>query len=264
MAGSAWKPKAIDREAHGNPVPYKREAGLTIVAAALVAAATLAVYLQTLGHGFVNIDDVEYVVRNAPVRAGLTLKSIAWAFTSFHSANWHPLTWLSHMLDAQLFGVPPGGYAGAHHLTSLLLHIANSILLLMILAVTTRYLWKAALVASLFALHPQHVESVAWVAERKDVLSTFFMLWAIIAYVWYARRPSVGRYVSVALAFALGLMSKPMPVTLPVLLLLLDYWPLGRMGTAEEVADLVAFLVSDEARYITGQAINVCALGEVH
>jgi hypothetical protein len=202
------------------------QAKLTVVAACGVAAVTLAVYLRMLGHEFANVDDVDYVQRNAAVLAGLNLKSLAWAFTSYYAANWHPFTWLSHMLDVQLFGPSAPGW---HHLTSVVLHTANSVLLLIFLAVTTRAVWKSAIVAALFALHPQHVESVAWVSERKDVLSAFFMMWTLLAYVYYARRPSVGRYLLVALAFALGLMAKPMLVTLPLLLLLLDYWPLGRI-----------------------------------
>jgi cytochrome c-type biogenesis protein CcmH/NrfG len=196
-----------------------------IVAIALLIAATLAVYLRAVRFDFINIDDVEYVLRNSFVNRGLTLKGVSLAFSSYYAANWHPVTWLSHMLDVQFYDLRPSG----HHLTSVLLHTANAVLLLVFLAVTTKSVWRSALVASLFALHPQHVESVAWIAERKDVLSTFFMLWTLLAYIWYVRKQSVGRYALVAIAFALGLMSKPMLVTLPILLLLIDFWPLARI-----------------------------------
>lgn len=197
-----------------------------VVTSALVVAATLAVYIRSLGHEFSNIDDIEYILRNRRVLDGLTSDSVLWAFSAFHSANWHPLTWLSHMLDVQLYGT----WAGRHHLTSILLHSANSVLLLVVLRLMTGSLWKSAFAAALFALHPQHVESVAWVAERKDVLSTFFMMWALLGYWRYTQAPSVRRYLLVVLAFALGLMSKPMLVTLPALLLLLDFWPLRRFA----------------------------------
>ena len=189
-----------------------------------LAAITSAVYFRALGHGFVQFDDPSYVTENRVVQSGLTVQGIRWAFTTFHSANWHPLTWISLMLDRQLYGLNPMGF----HLTNLLLHIANSLLLLMVLSLMTRSLWKSAFVAALFAIHPLHVESVAWVAERKDVLSAFFWMLTMLAYWHYTRRPGIGRYVVVMASFALGLMSKPMLVSLPLMLLLMDWWPLGR------------------------------------
>jgi hypothetical protein len=176
-------------------------------------------------HDFLTFDDDMYVTHNPMVRAGLTWPGVKWAFRAFHSSNWHPLTWLSHMLDVQIFGLWPGG----HHLTNAVWHLANTILLFLFLARVTGGLWPSAVVAALFALHPLHVESVAWVAERKDVLSTFFWLLTLWAYAVYVAAPSVWRYLAVILAFVLGLMSKPMVVTLPFVLLLLDYWPLGRV-----------------------------------
>ncbi len=192
----------------------------------VLAAITFAVFGQTLNHEFVNFDDNDYVYENPVVAQGLTFRGIVWAFTHVHSANWHPLTWLSHMLDCQLYGLHPGG----HHLTNVLLHIATVIVLFLVLRQMTGALWRSAFVAALFAIHPLRVESVAWVAERKDVLSGLFFMLTIGAYVRYARRPwSLARHGLVALLFAMGLMSKPMLVTLPVVLLLLDYWPLQRV-----------------------------------
>lgn len=187
------------------------------------------IYVQTLGHSFVFYDDLDYVRNNVHVRRGLTLSSVLWAFKTTVMSNWHPLTWLSHMLDCQLFGLNPGG----HHLTNLLFHAANSILLFVLLKKMTGALWRSAVVAALFAVHPLHVESVAWVAERKDLLSTFFFLLTLLAYVRYTRRPDWKRYAAVFLLFALGLMAKPMLVTLPFVLLLLDYWPLERINIGE-------------------------------
>jgi protein O-mannosyl-transferase len=189
--------------------------------------ATLVVYWQVQGYEFVNFDDTKYVTQNRHVSEGVSLDSIIWAFTTIHAGNWHPLTWLSHMTDCQLFGVNPRG----HHLTSLLFHIINSLLLFVVFRKMTGKLWASAFVAAMFALHPLHVESVAWVSERKDVLSTFFALLAILSYMRYVRQPSVYRYLAVTLCLALGLMSKPMLVTLPFILLLLDYWPLNRFQT---------------------------------
>jgi len=191
--------------------------------------AVVLIYVQTLGHSFVFYDDLDYVRNNVHVRRGLTFSSVSWAFQTTAESNWHPLTWLSHMLDCQLFGLNPGG----HHLTNLLLHAANSILLFVLLKKMTGALWRSAVVAALFAVHPLHVESVAWVAERKDLLSTFFFLLTVLAYVRYARRPGWKIYAAVFLLFALGLMAKPMLVTLPFVLLLLDYWPLERIRVAE-------------------------------
>lgn len=191
----------------------------------LLIFTTLVVFHQLPRHDFINLDDNLLVYENPQVLAGLTKGGFIWAFTRFHAEYWHPVTWLSHMLDCQLFGLRPG----MHHLTSLLFHLANSVLLLLVLRKMTGALWRSAFVAALFALHPLHVESVAWVAERKDVLSGFFWFLTIWAYAYYAERPGLNRYLLVLLSFALGLMAKPMVVTLPFVLLLLDYWPLGRM-----------------------------------
>jgi len=186
---------------------------------------TLAVFWQVKDHEFINYDDKLYVAENPQVQAGLTIESLRWAFTSTHASNWHPLTWISHMLDVQLFGLK----AGWHHLTNLFFHIANTLLLFLVLRRMTKALWQSAFVAALFALHPLHVESVAWVAERKDVLSTFFWMLTMGAYVFYVEKPETRRYLLTLFFFALGLMAKPMLVTLPFVLLLLDYWPLKRL-----------------------------------
>jgi protein O-mannosyl-transferase len=193
-----------------------------------LAGAVWAVFGQTLGYGFVNYDDGQYVYNNPQVIHGLNLKGIEWAFTHSLMANWHPLTVMSHMLDCQLYGLNTGG----HHLTSLLLHAATAILLFLVLREMTGALWRSAFVAAVFAIHPLRVESVAWVAERKDVLSGLFFMLTLGAYVRYVRKPpSPGRYLTVIFLFALGLMCKPMLVTVPFVLLLLDYWPLNRFGT---------------------------------
>jgi hypothetical protein len=192
-----------------------------------LAAITFAVFGQTLNHGFVYFDDNDYVYDNPVVNQGLTFRGILWAF-SCHAYNWHPLTWLSHMLDCQLYGLSPGG----HHLSNVILHTATVIALFLVLRQMTGALWRSAFVAAVFAIHPLRVESVAWVAERKDVLSALFFMLTIGAYARYARHPwSAARYGWVVLLFVLGLMSKAMLVTLPVVLLLLDYWPLRRMAS---------------------------------
>jgi tetratricopeptide (TPR) repeat protein len=190
----------------------------------LLAVATLAVYAQTAHFDFVNFDDPDYVTSNTHIRGGFTSENIEWAFTSGDAANWFPLTRLSHMLDYQLFGMA----SGWHHFTNLLLHATAVLLLFAFLNRVTHRQWLSAWVALIFALHPLHVESVAWVAERKDVLSTAFAMLALWSYVRWVERPSIRRYLIVALAFAFGLMAKPMIVTLPFLMLLLDVWPLGR------------------------------------
>jgi tetratricopeptide (TPR) repeat protein len=186
--------------------------------------ATAAVFWPLLTHDFVSIDDNVYVTSNPHVRSGLTAKSIRWAFTTFDAEFWHPLTWLSLMADARIFGGRPFGF----HLTNLLLHILNTLLLFFFLQKVTGKRWQSAFVASLFALHPLHVESVAWIAQRKDVLSTFFWLLTLHLYADFVQKPSPSRYGCIMVFFILGLMSKPMLITLPFTLLLLDYWPLGR------------------------------------
>ena len=187
---------------------------------------TLMAFVQVGNHGFVKFDDNVYITENRPIQNGITIEGLRWAFTTGYAANWHPLTWISHMLDIQVGGMNPRW----HHLTNLLFHIANVLLLFFLLHRMTKALWQSAFVAALFALHPLHVESVAWVAERKDVLSTFFWMLTLIAYCYYAERPRLKSYLAVIAFFALGLMAKPMVVTLPFVLLLLDYWPLERFG----------------------------------
>ena len=192
----------------------------------LLVAVTLIVYWQVSGFEFIRWDDTSYVTLNSMVTHGLSAEGVAWAFTAVHASNWHPLTWLSHMLDCTLFG---SDAAGRHHLVNLGFHLANTVLLLLLLRRATGEFWPAALVAGLFALHPLHVESVAWIAERKDVLSTFFGLLTLWMYVSYARRGGMGRYLLTLVLLALGLMSKPMLVSWPLLMLLMDFWPLRRL-----------------------------------
>jgi tetratricopeptide (TPR) repeat protein len=198
-----------------------------------LAAMVWLVFGQTVHHQFINLDDGAYVYKNPQVFRGLTSEGIIWAFTQSHAANWHPLTWLSHMLDCQLYGLSPGG----HHLTNVLLHAANAILLFLVLRQMTGSLWRSVFVAALFAIHPLRVESVAWVSERKDLLSGLFFLLSIRAYVRYVHDRSRARYGVLLLFFALGLLCKPMLVTLPAVLLLLDYWPLGRVPSATDSRD---------------------------
>ncbi|HWI41574.1 MAG TPA: tetratricopeptide repeat protein [Verrucomicrobiae bacterium] len=195
------------------------------VALAFVALVTLAAYWPVLGNGFIDYDDPLYVTGNEFVRRGLTWRGAVWAFTSVHAGNWHPLTWLSHMLDIQLFGLDPAG----HHATALLLHTANSVLLCVLLYRLSGFTGRSLFAALLFAIHPLHVESVAWISERKDVLSTLFWLLTMWAYAGYARSRSAGRYPLMVVVFTLGLMAKQMLVTLPLVLLLLDWWPLRRL-----------------------------------
>jgi hypothetical protein len=208
-----------------------------ILCAALLAA-TLVVYAQTIDFDFAGLDDEYHITDNPSVRAGLTLDSVKWAFTTRYGANWFPLTWLSHMLDCQLWGLDPAG----HHATNVLLHVLNVLLLFGVLQSMTRAPWPSAFVAGLFAVHPLHVESVAWVSERKGLLSTTLGLISLWAYVGYARRGGVIRYLVVAASLALGLMAKSMLVTLPMAFLLLDYWPLGRLrpGRRHELDEAAA------------------------
>ena len=186
---------------------------------------TWMVFGRTLWDDFVNYDDPRYIYQNTTITSGLNISGIAWAFTHIHSENWHPLTTITHMLDCQLYGLKASG----HHFTNVLLHTIAVLLLFVVLQQMTGALWRSAFVAAVFAIHPLHVESVAWVAERKDVLSGVFFMLTLLAYFHYTRAPSNWRYLMVAFVFALGLMSKPMLVTLPFVLLLLDYWPLGRI-----------------------------------
>ena len=189
-----------------------------------LAVMTFAIYAQVIGHQFITLDDDAYIRENAMVNRGVTLAGVAWAFTTFDQGNWHPLTWIAHMIDSQLFGMNAGG----HLLVNALIHVANTLLVFWFLLRTTHARWPSALVAALFALHPLHVESVAWAAERKDTLSTFFGLLSLIAYARYAEARSNSRYAWTAITLALGLLAKPMLVTWPFVMLLLDYWPLRR------------------------------------
>jgi hypothetical protein len=199
---------------------------------------TLAVYFQVHNFDFVNFDDRETIIGNTHIRDGITLAGVAWAFTSAYAANWFPVTWISHMLDFQLFGLD----SGWHHLTNVMIHVASTALLFALLRRMTRKLWESAFVSFVFALHPLHVESVAWVTERKDVLSAFFWILTIWLYLDYVDRPGPRRYLLALAAFCLGLMSKQMLVTLPFVLLLLDYWPLKRQKTGSLVIEKAPFL----------------------
>lgn len=199
-----------------------------------LALVTAAVYCQVSSYDFINYDDPGYISENLHIQNGITLQSVKWAFTTGCMGNWHPLTWLSHMLDWRLYG----SNAGGHHLTNLIFHIANTLLLFIVLKQMTQRTWPSAFVAALFALHPLHVESVAWVSERKDVLSTFFWLLTMWAYIRFVNRRRISNYLLIVAFFALGLMAKPMLVTLPFVLLLLDYWPLNRIKSKQSLLPL--------------------------
>jgi tetratricopeptide (TPR) repeat protein len=208
--------------------------------AALLGLATLAVYLPATQNGFVDFDDRDYVTHNLHVQAGLGWRNVGWAFRSIDAANWHPLTWISHMADCQVFGLNPAG----HHAVSVLLHALNAVLLFLLLDRATGFRWRSFWVAALFALHPLNVETVAWVSERKSLLSMLFSLLAVACYGWYVRSPErpraqrVQRYLAVVFFFAMALFSKPMAVTLPVVLLILDYWPLQRLSVPISTSDV--------------------------
>jgi tetratricopeptide (TPR) repeat protein len=195
----------------------------------LLFAAVLASYSSIIHNQFLDYDDNEYITNNAHVKAGLTWANVQWAFSTSEEANWHPLTWLSHELDSELFGLNPVG----HHVVNVLLHAVNAVLLFLLLQSATGFRWRSLMVAALFALHPINVESVAWAAERKNVLSMLFFLLALYAYGRYARRPGLGRYIAVAGFFVLSLLAKPQAITFPFLLLLWDYWPLDRIGARD-------------------------------
>lgn len=198
----------------------------TLLFCLLLIALVFAFYSPVTHNGFINYDDEEYITNNPHVRTGLTWANVKWAFTTYDQANWHPLTWVSHALDCELFGLNPAG----HHSVNVVLHAANVVVLFLFLQSATGFRWRSLTVAALFALHPVNVESVAWAAERKNVLSMLFFLLALYAYVWYTRRPGLLRYATVAFVYALGLLSKPQVITFPFLLWLWDYWPLCRIG----------------------------------
>ena len=211
-----------------------------------VGLVALLVYIPALRNEFVNWDDDGYVTGNRHVQR-FSSENLGWAFTTFHQSNWHPLTWISHMADVALFGLDPAG----HHATSILLHAANAALLALVLFRLTRDLAPSLLVAALFALHPLNVESVAWVSERKNVLSTLFWILAVGAHARYAERPTRGRYAAVAALFALGLLAKPMLVTLPFVLLLLDAWPLRRLSWRAVVEKIPLLALSAVSAAVT-------------
>src|SRR5512143_720664 len=205
-------------------VEKRRRAGAVRLFATAIALVLLVAcsYARTSDFDSLDFDDTEYVFANPNVLAGLTWHGAGWALTAFHSANWHPLTWISHMSDIELFGPWPG----PHHLVNAAFHAANAVVLFLVLRATTSVFWPSALVAALFAVHPLNVESVAWISQRKSVLSTLFLVLNVGAYVSWTRRGGAKRYLGVLLLLALGLLSKPMLVTAPLLLLVLDYWPL--------------------------------------
>src|SRR5437667_4780751 len=208
--------------AEGSPQAKSPGHRKVLGACVFLVAITWLVFGQTLRYGFVNYDDSEYVYANPTIASGVSVHGLIHTFSSKHAGNWHPLTSMSHMLDCQLWGL----HAGGHHLTNIVLHTIAVILLFLVMRQMTGAIWKSAFVAAVFAIHPLHVESVAWISERKDVLSAVFFMLTLGAYVRYVRSPSVGRYLMMSSLFALGLMSKPMLVTVPFVLLLLDYWPL--------------------------------------
>jgi len=207
--------------APGPALPYGKAIGLSLI----LAIASSLLYLPIIHHPFANMDDMGYVYENLHVQDGLTWDTITWAARTFDDNNWHPITWLSIALDCQMFGIDPAG----HHAMNMVYHTIGGVVLFWVLLLATGFVGRSFMVAALFALHPINVESVAWAAERKTVLSTLFFILALGAYRWYARRPGIVRYLVVAALFALGLMSKPQIITLPCVLLLWDYWPLRRM-----------------------------------
>jgi len=242
------------------------ETNRDVLSIAVLSAMVLAIYWQTTGFGFINLDDNQYVFENPAVLSGLNWATVKWAFTAFFAANWHPLTWLSHMIDVQLFGLN----AGAHHAVNIIIHLINSILAYFVFKRMTGCFWRSVIVAALFAVHPTHVESVAWIAERKDVLSTMFWLLTMFAYVRYAEGRSAETagvanifsrygspsYLFVAALFALGLLSKPMLVTLPFVLVLMDIWPLKRVDSLKDLPGLLVekiplFALSGVSSYLT-------------
>ncbi len=214
----------------------------------VLALVIFTVFWKLPGHDFVNMDDNVYVTENPYVQKGLTARNIKWAFTTTYAEFWHPLTWLSLMLDVQLFGLNPSGFL----FTNLLLHVANTLLLFLAFSRMTGTIWQSGFVAVLFAIHPLHVESVAWIAERKDVLSTFFMMLTLLSYDRYVKVPGLGRYITALMFFSFGLMAKPMLVTLPFVLLLLDYWPLRRFQCSDSS-------ISHSRIFSTFQPLNLSA-----
>ena len=232
MSSSVSQPVARETEAPEASAlneSFRAPQNHTLLFSLLLVASVLICYSPAAHNGFLNYDDNTYITNNPHVRAGLTRVTVKWAFTTYDAANYHPLTWLSHALDCQLFGLN----AAAHHEVSVLLHAANAVLLFLLLLHATGFAWRSLFVAALFALHPINVESVAWAAERKNVLSMLFLLLALHSYIWYTRRPRADRYALIVFFFTLALLSKPQVITFPFLLLLFDYWPLRRIGATQ-------------------------------
>ena len=200
----------------------------------VLTVVTLAVFWQVNQYDFINFDDHAYVTKNSHIQSGITLDGFRWAFSTKYFGLWNPLVWLSLMVDYQLHGLNAGGY----HLTNLILHIMSALLLFWLFNRMTGAIWKSAFVAALFALHPLHVESVAWIAERKDVLSAFFWMLTLCLYVYYTEKPVIRRYLLVLFCFVCALMSKPMVITLPIVMILLDYWPLDRLQSRKIVTTM--------------------------
>ncbi len=230
--------------------------GTVALFSSILIVITLAVYMQAGNHQFLNYDDDAYVTINPHVASGITGRNIMWAFTSIEASNWHPITWLSHMADVQFYGLNPRG----HHLTNVAIHTASALLLFLLLLRLTACLWQSFFVAALFALHPLHVESVAWVAERKDVLSAFFWFLTLFFYYEYVAKRKTSSYILALFSFVLGLMSKPMLVTLPIVMLLMDFWPLGRYRHEQRGEDLREHLGRSIALIIEKIPFFVCSL----
>src|SRR5664280_186995 len=220
---------------------------------------TFTVFWQVNQYDFINFDDHLYVTQNMHIQSGITLDGVRWAFTTKQTGLWNPLVWLSYMADYQLFGLKAGGY----HLTNLILHILSTLLLFWLFHRMTGAIWRSAFVAGLFALHPLHVESVAWIAERKDVLSAFFWMLTLCLYVYYTEKPVIRRYLLVIFSFICALMSKPMVVTLPVILILLDYWPLRRFESKK--GNLILWQLQEKAPFfILSAALVIVTLYNPH
>jgi protein O-mannosyl-transferase len=250
-------------------MPLNPKQRLNLIICIALAAVVVGIYWPVYNYEFINLDDSFFIVDNPLVKQGISWDGLKWAFTTIHYTYWQPLTWLSYMLDCTLLG----SNAGAMHLVNVLFHIVNTILLFVIFVRMTKGVWQSAFIAGLFALHPMHVESVAWVAERRDVLSTLFWLLTMLAYVRYIEQPSVRRYIATVTVFILGLLSKPMTVTLPFVLLLLDYWPLGRFGDAkcrvsrlllEKVPFVILSAMASAVTFLTAHKVGaIASLGNV-
>jgi hypothetical protein len=260
MAQARTKPTKPAKQLPADSAPPPEKWWTRPLIAAGLAIITFAIYSGALGAEFSILDDDQYVQTNPEVLKGLTGETIAWAFTHQHAAMYHPLTTITHMADVQFFGLNPTG----HHLVNILLHCASSVLLFLALLRLTHRTWPSAFVAAVFAWHPQHVESVAWVSERKDVLCAFFFMLCLLAYTYYVKRPNVARYLIVLIFFAMGLLSKPMLVTLPLILLLLDYWPLKRSNWKRLILEKIPLFVLTAIACIivlrTQQAIGAVAM----